>query len=71
MAGTSPGGKSKAGPVSARDYVKLVIPEPDVIRVIGQESEQNGASTLTLRQIDQIIKTSRSRKPKRYSASVK
>ena len=51
--------------LSIRDYVKLAAPEPEVLRVIGEESERNGTSTLTSRQIDQIIKTSRSQKPKR------
>jgi hypothetical protein len=35
------------------------------LRVIGEESERNGTSTLTSRQIDRIIKASRSRKSKR------
>ena len=51
--------------LSIRDYVKLAAPEPEVLRVIGEESERTGTSTLTSREIDQIIKTSRSRKPKR------
>jgi hypothetical protein len=44
---------------------ELAAPEPEVLRVIGEESERIGTSTLTSRQIDQIIKASRSRKPKR------
>ena len=58
-------GTPKAVLLSIRDYVKLAAPEPEVLRVIGEESERNGTSTLTSRQIDQIIKTSRSQKPKR------
>ena len=58
-------GAPKAVLLSIRDYVKLAAPEPEVLRVIGEESERNGTSTLTSRQIDQIIKTSRSQKPKR------
>jgi prevent-host-death family protein len=58
-------GTPKAVLLSIRDYVKLAAPEPEVLRVIGEESERNGTSTLTSRQIDQIIKTSRSHKPKR------
>lgn len=58
-------GTPKAVLLSIRDYVKLAPPEPEVLRVIGEESERNGTSTLTSRQIDQIIKTSRSQKPKR------
>ena len=55
--------------LSIRDYVKLAAPELEVLRVIGGESERNGTSTLTSRQIDQIIKTSRSQKPNRQYAS--
>jgi hypothetical protein len=51
--------------LSIRDYVKLAAPEHEVLRLIGQKSERSGASTLTSRHIDQIIKTSRSRKAKR------
>ncbi len=55
----------KAVLLRIRDYVKLAAPEPEVLRVIGGESERSGASTLTSRQIDQILKATRSKKPKR------
>ncbi len=58
-------GTPKAVLLSIRDYVKLAAPEPEVLRVIGEESERNGTSKLTSRQIDRIIKATRSRKPKR------
>ena len=58
-------GTPKAVMLSIRDYIKLAAPEPEVLRVIGEESERNGTSTLTSRQIDRIIKASRSRKSKR------
>ncbi len=58
-------GTPKAVLLSIRDYVKLAAPEPEVLRVIGWESERAGTSTLTGRQIDRIIKISRSQKRKR------
>jgi prevent-host-death family protein len=58
-------GTPKAVLLSIRDYVKLAAPEPEVLRAIGEESERNGASKLSWRQISDIIKSSRSRKPKR------
>jgi prevent-host-death family protein len=58
-------GTPKAVLLSIRDYVRLAAPEPEVLKVIGEESERTGASKLTSRQIDKIIKASRSRKPKR------
>jgi len=47
-----------------RDTTKRATPEPKVLRIIGQESVRNGASTLTSRQIEKVIKTSRSQKAK-------
>ena len=57
-------GTPKAVLLSIRDYIKLAAPEPEVLRVIGEESERNGTNALTSRQIDRIIKASRSRKSK-------
>jgi prevent-host-death family protein len=51
--------------LSIRDYVKLAAPEPEVLRTIGEESERNGTSTLTSRQIDGIIKAARAQKKNR------
>jgi len=58
-------GTPKAVLLSIRDYVRLAAPEPEVLRVIGQESERNGTSKPTSHQIDRLIKTSRSHKPSR------
>jgi prevent-host-death family protein len=58
-------GTPKAVLLSIRDYVRLASPEPDVLKAIGRESEKNGASTLSSRQIDRIIKITRFQKPKR------
>lgn len=51
--------------LSIRDYVKLAAPEPEVLRVIGEESNRNGKNKLTSRQIDQVIKEYRAKKKKR------
>jgi hypothetical protein len=58
-------GTPKAVLLSIRDYVKLAAPEPEVLRIIGEESERNGTNALTPRQIEQIIKTTRAQKKKR------
>ena len=58
-------GTPKAVLLSIRDYVRLAAPEPEVLKLIGEEAERNGTSTLTSREIDGIIKASRSRKRKR------
>jgi prevent-host-death family protein len=58
-------GTPKAVLLSLRDYVRLAAPEPEVLRVIGEESERNGTNTLTSRQIDQVIQATRAQKKKR------
>jgi prevent-host-death family protein len=58
-------GVPKAVLLSIRDYVRLAAPEPEVLRVIGAESERTGTSALTSRQIDRIIKTARSQRSNR------
>jgi len=58
-------GTPKAVLLSIRDYVKLAAPEPEVLRVIGEESERKGTSSLTGRQIERVIKASRTERSKR------
>ena len=57
-------GTPRAVLLSIRDYVKLAAPEPEVLRRIGEESVKKGTNTLTSRQIDQIIKATRTQKKK-------
>lgn len=51
--------------LNLRDYVKLAAPEPEVLKIIGDEAKQNGRFGLTSRQIDQIIKAARVNKKRR------
>ena len=48
--------------LSIRDYVRLAVPEPEVLRIIGQESKQKGTNRLGGKQIDQIITAARKAK---------
>jgi prevent-host-death family protein len=57
-------GTPRAVLLSLRDYVKLAAPEPEVLRIIGEESERKGTNKLTSRQIDQAIGRSRAQKKK-------
>ena len=50
--------------ISIRDYVKLAAPEPEVLRLLGKESERNSTSSLNSREIDKIIKKARLQKSK-------
>jgi prevent-host-death family protein len=58
-------GTPKAVLLSIRDYVKLAAPEPEVLRILGEESKRNGTHKMTQRQIDQEIKAYRAQKKKR------
>jgi prevent-host-death family protein len=58
-------GTPKAVLLSIRHYVRLAAPEPEVLRIIGEESRKKGTDKLTLRQIDQAIKAARAEKSKR------
>jgi len=58
-------GTPKAVLLSIRDYVRLAAPEPEVLRVIGEESRQKGTHKLTSRQINRVIKAARAQKSKR------
>jgi len=58
-------GTPKAVLLSIRDYVRLAAPEPEVLRLIGEESRRKGTDKLTSRQIDQEIKAARAARRKR------
>jgi hypothetical protein len=51
--------------MSIRDYVRLAAPEPEVLRLIGEESRRKGTDKISSRQIDQIIKLTRAQRTKR------
>jgi prevent-host-death family protein len=52
-------GTPRAVLLSIRDYVKLAAPEPEVLRIVGEEAKRDGTSKLNSRQIDQIIRATR------------
>src|SRR5262249_35568849 len=58
-------GTPRAVLLSIRNYVRLATPEPEVLRVIGEESKTKGTDKVTSRQIEQAIRAARGRKTKR------
>ena len=58
-------GTPKAVLLSIRDYVRLAAPEPEVLRVIGEESRRKGTDKLSSRDIGLEIKAARADKSKR------
>jgi prevent-host-death family protein len=52
-------GRPRAVLLSIRDYVRLALPEPEVLRIIGRESKQKGTNKLAISEINQIIRAAR------------
>ncbi len=52
-------GTPRAVLLSIRDYVRLAVPEPEILRILGNESKRNGTNKLSPKQIDQIVKAAR------------
>jgi hypothetical protein len=46
-------------------HVPFAAPEPEVLRIIGEESQRKGTDRISALRIDQVIKEARSKKPKR------
>jgi len=55
-------GTPRAVLLSIRDYVRLAVPEPEVLRIMGQESKKKGTNRLSAKQIEQIVKAARKSK---------
>jgi prevent-host-death family protein len=55
-------GSPRAVLLSIRDYVRLAVPEPDVLRILGQESRRRGTDKLSSKRINQVIKAARQTK---------
>ncbi len=58
-------GTPRAVLLSIRDYVRLAAPEPEVLRIIGEESNAKRTDNLSSQQIDRIIRATRTKKTKR------
>ena len=58
-------GTPRAVLLSIRDYVRLAAPEPEVLKIIGEESKAKGTDNLSSQQIDRIIRATRAKKTKR------
>jgi prevent-host-death family protein len=52
-------GSPRAVLLSIREYVRLAVPEPEVLRIIGEESRSKKTNRLTARQIHRVIQAAR------------
>ena len=59
-------GTPRAVLLSLRDYVKLAAPEPEVLRIIGEESKKKGTDKLASRQIDAVIQATHVQRKKKH-----
>jgi len=57
-------GTPRAVLLGIRDYVRLAAPEPDVLRLIGEQSRSKRTDKLTSGQIDALIRSTRRQKSK-------
>lgn len=55
-------GSPRAVLLSIRDYLRLAVPEPEVLRIIGEESRRKKTNKLSAGQIDRVIKAARNSK---------
>lgn len=58
-------GQPAAVLLNIHDYVKLAAPEPEILKIIGDDAKRNKTAALTSRQIDRIISRTRAEKKKR------
>lgn len=58
-------GTPRAVLLSIRDYVRLAAPEPEVLRIIGEESLKHGTDKISSQEIDRIIRDARRKKKMR------
>jgi len=52
-------GSPRAVLLSIKDYVRLAVPEPEILRAIGKESIRKHTNKLSTTQIDRIVKAAR------------
>ncbi len=57
-------GTPRAVLLSIRDYVRLAAPEPEVLKLIGEESKEKGTDKLSSERMDRIIRATRAKKTK-------
>lgn len=52
-------GRPRAILLSIKTYVRLALPEPEVLRIIGEESKRKSTDRLGAREINRVIKAAR------------
>ena len=63
-------GSPKAVILSIADYMRLAAPEPEILRIVGEESKRRGTSRLSMRKIDSIVREARREKRAKNAAAL-
>jgi prevent-host-death family protein len=58
-------GTPRAILLGIKEYVRLSAPEPEVLRLLGEESREQGTDKLSPQEIDTVIRRARAKKSKR------
>ena len=61
-------GSPKAIILSVADYIRLAAPEPEILRIVGEESRRKRTDRLSLRQIEAVIREARREKRRALGA---
>jgi Antitoxin Phd_YefM, type II toxin-antitoxin system len=62
-------GESQVIIMGIADYIKLAAPEPEILKLIGEESKRKGTNKLTMREIDAEIAAYRREKRLKNAAA--
>ncbi|MGH9454262.1 MAG: type II toxin-antitoxin system Phd/YefM family antitoxin [Terriglobia bacterium] len=62
-------GAAKAVILGIPEYLRLAAPEPEILRIIGEESKRTGTSRLTVKQIDSLVREARREKSRKNAAA--
>jgi prevent-host-death family protein len=62
-------GSPKAIILSVADYIKLAAPEPEILRIVGEESRRKGTNRLSMRQIDSVVREARRERRAKHAAA--
>lgn len=62
-------GSPKAIILSVANYIRLAAPEPEILKILGEESKRKGTDRLSVRQIDATIRLARREKRGKHVAA--
>lgn len=64
-------GEPKAVVMSLKEYIRLAAPEPEILKLMGEDSQKQGKDKLSMAEIDAEIKAARKTVKRDASASAR